>query len=205
MSKYDNLFNKPRQTETVKRPNSFITATLPTVENTSHFDYKDNLFPELSSNKGPVSKKVNETKKYSDITATVNEVKTEAVFVNPVPAGWVQYSKSTSNNKKTCLFDVNHGEKTKRQLEIEQHDALVNDPMFVHKQMVSALAKNWSKYKTDYDALHGEGAYDLLHYSDPMYSDDNLSDDEKDSRQNSGDEYDYDYDYDYGMVSVKKM
>ena len=203
MSKYDNLFNKPRQTETVKRPNSFVTEP---VKNTSHFDYKDNLFPELSSIKGPVSTKVNETKKYSDITATVNEVKTEAVFVNTVPPGWVQYSKSKSKNINNCLFDVNHGEKTKRQLEIEQEDSLVNDPIYIHNQMVSALANNWSKYKTNYDVIHGQGAYDLLHYSDPIYSDDNLSDDEKEARHYSGDEHDnsYDYDCNYGMLPVKR-
>ena len=190
MSKYDNLFNNP---QTVKRPNSFITVT-PAIQNTSHCDYKDNLFPELSSSKASTSIKANETKKYSDITATVNEKKMVAAM-NPVPAGWIQYSKSDTKNN--CLFDVTYGEKTKRQLELEREDVLVNESMYIHHQMVSALANNWNKYKTQYDVIHGQGAYDLLHYSESIYSDDNLSDDEKDSRQYSGDEYDYDCDYDY--------
>jgi hypothetical protein len=193
MSKYDNLFNKPRQVETVKRTNSFITVT-PVVENTSHFDYKDNLFPELSISKASISTKANETKKYADITAIINDKKM-VTDVNPVPAGWIQYSKSMI--KKNCIFDVRYGEKTKRQLEQERHDTLVNESMYIHNQMISALANNWNRYKTQYDAIHGEGAYDLLHYTESIYSDDNLSDDEKDNHRYSGDEYEYDCDYDY--------
>jgi hypothetical protein len=62
--------------------------------------------------------------------------------------------------------------------------------------MKLALANNWNKYKQQYDEIHGEGAYDLVYYTEPIYSslDENFSDDENDNTPYSSEEEYYSYD-----------
>ena len=36
--------------------------------------------------------------------------------------------------------------------------------------MISTLTNTWSRYKMQYDLLHGEDAYDLVYYTEPIYS-----------------------------------
>jgi hypothetical protein len=105
--------------------------------------------------------------------------------------GWVQYTKS-----KSTLFDVTYGDKTKRQIEQEQYDAKLNDPLYIYNKTMSTLANNWNKYKRQYDEIHGEGAYELAYYTESIYPslDEHFSDDEKESHTYSSEEEYYSYD-----------
>ena len=150
-------------------------------------NYKEELFPDLSVNKvGPsiaVSNTINtNSKNYANIAATVNEVK--IAEKNPVLPGWIQYSKS---NKKNTFFDVTYGDKTKRQIEQEKKEALLNNPIYIHNKTMTTLANNWNRYKRQYDEIHGEGAYELAYYTEPIYPslDEHLSDDEKETKSYS--------------------
>jgi hypothetical protein len=196
MSKYDNLFknvsNSDKSTTMSLKPNIFLSKD--TNEKDTKYNYKEELFPDLSVNKvGPsVSNTINtSSKNYANITSTVNEVK--KANKNHVMPGWVQYSKS--NTKKTIFFDVTYGDKTKRQIEQEQKEAALNNPVYIHNKMKLALANNWNKYKQQYDEIHGEGAYDLVYYTEPIYSslDENFSDDENDNTPYSSEEEYYSY------------
>lgn len=199
MSKYDNLFkntyNSDKSTTMSLKPNIFLSKD--TNENDTKYNYKEELFPDLSVNKvgSSVSNTINaSSKNYANITATVNEVK--KANKNPVIPGWVQYSKS--NTKKTIFFDVTYGDKTKSQIEQEQKDAALNNPVYIHNKMRFALANNWNKYKQQYDEIHGEGAYDLVYYTEPIYPslDENFSDDENDNTPySSEEEYNSYYNY----------
>jgi hypothetical protein len=187
MSKFDKLFNTPTATNngSFKRPNSFILKDSNTVTKTN-FDYKEEAFPDLLvCNKALVNTSAVVTKKYSDIAATVNEVK--KVEENPVPPGWTQFTRSKGNWR----FNIAHGEKTKRQLELDQEEALLNNPAYIYNQMITTLSNNWLRYKKQYDSIHGEGAYDLIYYLEPVYPDDEyLSDGAINSNNN---EYEYEY------------
>ena len=110
--------------------------------------------------------------------------------------GWVQYTKSTTKN--TILFDVTYGDKTKRQIEQEQEYAMLNDPLYIYNKTMTTLANNWNKYKRQYDEVHGEGAYELIHYTKPIYPslDEHFSDDEKESNLYSSEEESSYYSYD---------
>jgi hypothetical protein len=194
-SKYDNLFknayNSDKSTAPISnKPNIFLSKDTNNNENIQKkFNYKEELFPDLTVNK-VVSIVNNNSNNYATITAKVNEVK--IVEKNPVLPGWIQYTKS---NKSTTFFDVRYGDKTKRQIEQEKKDALLNEPFYIHNKMMSVLAKNWNKYKQQYDELHGEGAYDLIYYTEPIYPslDEHLSDDEKETKSCSSEEEDYSY------------
>jgi hypothetical protein len=200
MSKYDNLFknayNSDKSLPISNRPNIFISKDINNNQKDTNFNYKEELFPDLSVNKVGSTVRNTNSNNYASITAKVNEVK--IVEKNPVLPGWIQYTKS---NKNTSLFDVRYGDKTKRQIEEEKEqekrDSLLNDPFYIHNKTVSALAKNWNKYKQQYDEFHGEGAYDLIYYTEPIYPslEDYLSDNEKETHQYSSEE-DTSYYYD---------
>lgn len=198
MSKYDNLFKNTYNSEKSLKPNIFLSKD--TNENNpkdTKFNYKEELFPDLSVNKvvASVTNTTNaNSKNYANIAATVNEVK--IVKKNPVLPGWVQYTKSTTKN--TILFDVTYGDKTKRQIEQEQEYAMLNDPLYIYNKTMTTLANNWNKYKRQYDEVHGEGAYELIHYTKPIYPslDEHFSDDEKESNLYSSEEESSYYSYD---------
>lgn len=202
MSKYDNLFkntyNSDTSTRSSLKPNVFLSKDAnENNQKDTKFNYKEELFPDLSVNKVlttiPVTNAITtNSKNYANIAATVNEVK--IVEKNPVLPGWVQYTKSTTKN--TILFDVTYGDKTKRQIEQEHHDAMLNDSLYIYNKTMTTLAKNWNKYKRQYDELHGEGAYELAYYTEPIYPslDEHFSDDEKESNSYSSEEEYYSYD-----------
>ena len=200
MSKYDNLFKTtplPTSTYSTFKTNIFLSKDTNENQNIQkNFNYKEELFPDLSVNKVGTSIVTNtintNSKNYANIAATINEVK--IVEKNPVLPGWIQYSKSKSkskSNKKTTFFDVAYGDKTKRQIEQEQtqekEEALLNDPIYIHNKTMTTLANNWNRYKRQYDEIHGEGAYELAYYTEPIYPelDEHLSDDEKETKSYS--------------------
>lgn len=181
MSKYDNLFKKPVTTSTSNsnssiKHNSFIVKQTPAeieANARANYNYKEEAFPDLIvGNKPSVNTCVAETKKYSDITATVNEVK--KIEKSNVPPGWTQFTRTKGNYR----FDIVHGEKTKRQLEMEEEDALLDNPAYIYNKMITKLSDNWLRYKNQYDSIHGEGAYDLIYYLEPIYPEDETSSDE---------------------------
>jgi hypothetical protein len=195
MSKFDKLFSKPTPTASANngsfgRPNSFIVKDT-NLEKKINYDYKEEAFPELLvCNKSLVNTSDIVTKKYSDIAATVNEIK--KVENNPVPPGWTQFTRSKGNWK----FDIVHGEKTKRQLEMDQEEALLNNPAYIYNQLITTLSKNWLRYKTQYDSIHGEGAYDLIYYLEPVYPEDEYLSDGSSNNNNSNNEYVNKFSYD---------
>lgn len=192
MSKYDNLFNKPNPIINDKRPNSFLSNKDKEKEkekDTKNYNYKDNEFPDLipPAKTEQVATAAASVKKYSDIAATISEVK--KVQNALIPPGWTGYFKDKETNK----FIIRHGEKTKRQLEMDEEDAIINSPLYIYNQMITRLANNWSQYKIQYDSIHGEGAYDLVHYSPPVYPDDEYFLDEPLNTPPIIDEYEYEY------------
>ena len=187
MSKFDKLFNTPTVTSSNNgsfgRPNSFIVKDVNAIKK-ANYDYKEEAFPELLvGNKTLVNTTVIKTKKYSDIASTVNEVK--KVEENSVPPGWTQFTRSKGNWK----FEIVHGEKTKRQLEMDQEEELLNNPAYIYNQMITTLSNNWLRYKTQYDSIHGEGAYDLVYYLDPVYPEDEYLSDGAINNDNNNSEY----------------
>jgi hypothetical protein len=210
MSKFDNVFNKiesNKNTNTntnngsVFKTNIFLSKN---KSNTKEYAYKDNEFPDLVvSNKQPSAVvQINDDKKYANITSitTTNEVKIPKE--NTVPPGWVQYSKPKGSNKS--LFIVTHGDKTKQQLQQEAELNMLNNPLYIHDLMISTLESNWNRYKLQYDAIHGEGAYDLVYYMEPRYEeDDNLS--ENASDVDNDNDYSYSSEEDYNFNNRKNF
>ena len=49
---------------------------------------------------------------------------------------------------------------------------LQEDPNYIMNEIMYITHKIWLKHKTIYDNIHGEGAYDDLHYLSPVYDSD---------------------------------
>jgi hypothetical protein len=187
MSKFDNLFNRPsvtRNTDTgYSKPNSFISRS-EEVKKPKNYNFLEEEFPDLAPKHSGVSNVV-KSKKYSDIASTVNEV----VVVKSIPAlpGWTQYSIC----KKTGKVELTHGSKTKRQIEQEKEDAKMTNSLYIYRQMITTLEHNWSRYKKQYDKIHGDGAYDLVYRFETVYPEDEyLSDVEREQDYDNDQEYD---------------
>lgn len=210
MSKFDKLFNTPQATRNTdtsyldKKPNSFISRA-DAVEKSKTYHFVEDQFPVFSSTKADdkASALATESKKYSDITSTLTEVEVEVIKSNPVIPGWTQYSIC----KKTGKIEVLYGSKTRNQMEQEKEEAKMNNSLYIYRQMVSSLEQNWARYKKQYDKIHGNGAYELAHYSEPVYPDDEYSFDgepEKEKEKEKGYEND-DYEYNsYSLGDTKK-
>lgn len=208
MSKFDNLFNRPSSSVTrnaiassvstlEKKQNSFVSRS-EEVKKPKTYNFLEEEFPDLAPKKKSLSiadpsiadlstadPSVDESKKYSDITSTVNEV--AVVKSIPVLPGWTQYSVC----KKTGKVEVTHGSKTKRQIEQEKEASKMANSLYIYREMITTLEQNWSRYKKQYDKIHGEGAYDLVYQFELVYPEDEyLSDVEKD--QDNDNDYEYD-------------
>ena len=160
--------------ETIKRPT---------------FDLKPIEFPNLSvvSSKNDTKNNANNnSKKYSTIVTTVITTVTTVEEKIYVPPGWVQYT----SYKSKYPFTITVGEKTKSEL------TLLESQQDIHyiPSIISQLSTNWDKYKTNYDKLHGQGAYDKIYFSEPIYPSDEYNSDSEPEPEYSNDTQD-DYDY----------
>jgi hypothetical protein len=156
------------------------------------FDLKTEEFPNLSVVSSKNNTK-NNTKKYStivNITAvtTVTHLVTTVEEKIYVPPGWVQYIKY----KSKYPFTITVGEKTCSEL------TFLEGQQEIHyiPSVISQLSTNWDNYKTNYDKLHGQGAYDDIYFSEPIYPSDEYNSDSESEPEYSNDTQD-DYNYEY--------
>ena len=158
------------------------------------YNYQEGDFPDLApSKKGVLENNQNVDTKYATIAALSNDPIIVSNKVTVLP-GWIQYTKY----KDKYGFTVKYGDKTRSQILQEQKDRLKSNPTYIHNHMIDTLVGNWSRYKINYDEIHGEGAYNQIYYTEPIYSsEDFYSDVESDhDTYDSYDEYaSYDENY----------
>ncbi len=157
------------------------------VKKEKKYNYQENDFPDLVSSKKALSENIQNTDtNYATIAATSNETIIVSNDVT-VPTGWIQYTK----HKNKYGFTVKYGHKTRSQILQEQKDKLKSNPTYIYNNMIATLLGNWSRYKLNYDKIHGEGAYDDIHYTEPIYSSEDFNSDVESDREtyDSYDEY----------------
>ena len=195
MSKFDNLFKNDRSANSSrndvisnKNTNSFVfkDAERDDTNKKTSYDFKETEFPDLTIGKQATLTTTTKDKNYANITLTVNEIPIENKIM--VPPGWTQYTFC----KKSGLLEVVNGSKTKRQIEQEKEDSHMSNSNVIYKEMIITLEQNWLRYKKQYDKIHGEGAYDLVYYTEPVYPEDDYF---SDTDNGNGSSYDYDLDY----------
>ena len=153
------------------------------------FDLNNEIFPELQ---GTFTQNNNNNKKqYSSIVLNSdnnNNINNNNIKEKiHVPPGCVQYIVH-KNNKEKYPFTIIYGDKTKSELDFIESQ---KEPQFI-SCVISTLKNNWESYQIKYDKLHGEGAYDLIYYSKPIYPSDEYDSDS----EPEADSYDNDDNYD---------
>ncbi len=141
------------------------------------YDYKDELFPDLiTSNKLSAVTKDSGVN-YANAAATVIETET-VVKAYEVPADKTEYTFNKTTGKTTVAY----GKKSNSELERDKRLQQESEPNYIGDTILKELSCNWKRYKTEYNKIHGQDAYDNLHYLDPIYptSDEEYSDYEKD-------------------------
>ncbi len=148
------------------------TSTKPVV-----YDYKDELFPDLlTSNKGNTKTKDNGFN-YANAAATVvSTVSLEKAYT--VPSDKTEYTFNKTTGKTTVVY----GKKSNSELERDRRVEIESDPNYIGENILKELSGNWNRYKTEYNKIHGQNAYDNRFYLDPIYptSDEEYSDSERD-------------------------
>jgi len=157
------------------------------VKKEKKYNYQENDFPDLvPSKKVFIEYDQNLDTNYATIAAISNET---IIISNDVtvPPGWIQYTK----DKNKYGFTVKYGDKTKTQILQEQKDKLKSNPGYIYNNMIATLVGNWSRYKLNYDNIHGEGSYDQIYYTEPIYSSEDFNSDVESDHEtcDSYDEY----------------
>lgn len=153
-----------RRTRPIYNPNnnSIKTILIPTYD----IQKSINEFPglNLSDSKKVYSKENTievDNKSFKTILNKIQPVSTiQKKYVKP---GWVEISFI---NKK---IEYIHGEKTSEQINREVKESLENNHHYCMSKAVDKMVKNHEKYKITYDILYGEGSYDQMYYSKPVY------------------------------------
>lgn len=147
-NKGDNMFNR-KTTFTTKQP----TPAAIYVHNEANF-------PEFISNKKEIvsDSKPNNALIYADVVSAV--IETEKVSKDStVPTGWTQITV----DKKTGKMEIEVSNTEKEQIIQKQLDESTTT------KIIKELEHKWSRYKIEYDLIHGENAYHEAHYSAPIY------------------------------------
>jgi hypothetical protein len=189
--------NTTTNTNTNNFRNTFISSTKPITE----FNLSNEAFPDLlvSNNKKPQVANANATSSKNVLNYTNMALKLDAKNESNVvkkaeevvPPGWVQYTV----NKNTGKITVSHSKKTNYELVKEKRLLIESDPYFAWMMTLKELSINWNKYKVIYDKIHGQGAYEEMYYSEPIYPglDATFYSDE-DSENEHFNDYNYHYD-----------
>ena len=124
-------------------------------------------------------------------TDAVNTVIPEAIVEEAkVLPKWVSYSRQ---NGTTIVYTGSYI-LDKLKLEKEQQ-ILENSPNVLMKNVIDKLQKKWEKFKVEYDLIHGDGSYDNLYISSPVYGQEYDLDDEDYYDDTNSNEYLYTNEY----------
>lgn len=175
-----------RHRENNRNSNNNIFSSKTKQEKSIEFDMKNEDFPELglSINNNP-SEQLNEAKNFLEAVNTI--VITEDVS-DKIKDGWIVMTKEK----------MIEGELTQYQKKQKKRSALEATPRFIMEQIHTALCEKWEKRIEEYDALHGDGAYESVYYLPPVYDDFYKYEETDSDYDDNTDNYDIDDYSDYG-------
>lgn len=145
------------------------------------YNYQDELFPDLTlSNKSTTSTKENGCN-YASAAATVTNIG-PVKKVYEIPANKTEYTFNKTTGKTTVAY----GKKSNSELERDKQLQLESEPNYIGETILKELSGNWTRYKTEYDKIHGQHAYDVRFHTAPIYpdTDEEYSDQERDYYSN---------------------
>uniref|UniRef100_A0A6C0ITD9 Uncharacterized protein n=1 Tax=viral metagenome TaxID=1070528 RepID=A0A6C0ITD9_9ZZZZ len=163
LSNYYNSNNNPSKPRTL----------LPAIVNRD-FNSETHMFPDLLAEKTNNTNGTNGTNSINDISEFKNTLlKQIDVPVNQeikktfVKKGWLEIKGNTNNVGK---IDYTYGSENQYlDYEDELRDFYDNNMNLFVSREIDKMKLRWDKYKYDYNEIYGEGAYEELYYSSPVY------------------------------------
>jgi hypothetical protein len=159
----ENTFLKPRQTNNYNeqryRPRRHNQEP-PKPKVIPQFTMAEEMFPTLGTNQS-----LNETackQNYKDVISTCLEKEKEEEK-NKVSSGWVEITQI----KGVCHY--RYGSETRYQMRSRVRDEFESTPHYIMNKAVTDIMKKRDNYITDYDSIHGEGAYEERFVLPPVY------------------------------------
>lgn len=152
-------------------------------------------FPIIESNNDNITTNYNNSQNFKDILFKQTNLKNDEIIEkkNYVKQGWVEI-KADPNN--LGIIEYNYGSKNQYlDYEDEMRDFYSNSKNFtiLMNKTVEKMKIRWDKYKDDYNNEYGEGAYEDLYYSTPIYGSDYETESEISVEDNNYNEEYYDY------------
>ena len=179
-----NTFKQESRNNNFRRPttnrnhynnnNKSRTTSLPVIVK-PEFNMETNLFPELNNNNN--NNNNNKDKNESTIHDCDFEFKNTLLKKIDVPVnteikqtfvkkGWVEIKGNNGNGN----IEYTYGSKNQYlDYEEELRDLYDSNINFFMSREIDKMKQRWDKYKNDYNEIYGEGAYEDLYYSSPVY------------------------------------
>lgn len=185
--------NRTKDRDTYRNPKMFSSKTKEEKQVQPDFVIKNEDFPELvQSTDSNLCEQPTEAKNFLDAVNTVNIVE-EDKDKDKIKDGWIVMTKGNNNQ----VLELK-GELTIYQQKQEKLRLLEENPNFIMEKIGTALCEKWEKRIQDYDAIHGEGAYENVYYLPPVYDDFYKYEDTDSDNDDNMDNYDMDDYSDYG-------
>ena len=195
-NRFSNLDNssfqeKPKNKKPVNNSNSFIKKSEQKVK---YLDINNTeIFPDLANNSEKEKEKEvcldkNKNKNIQKFSDIVNNNPNEFIEKKDreVKPGWVEIYLDKNTRKIIHAYNEN---------DLNLNDELnndINDNLdIIMNDVIESINKNRLKYINYYDSIHGEGAFEELHYLPPVYGPEYDSESEEESNEeDENDEYD---------------
>jgi hypothetical protein len=191
----NNSFNKPSSNQSSSNQSSSNQSSSRPISKDNYRKDKNNHFKDLTSKVKPIeftitdalfptltpiliSSNDNFTNFKDALNHQAESIVIEDITLSP---GWIQISKV---DNKSIISQDKLGPYDYKMQELQTLQELQEDPNYIMNKAIISMQRIWLKYKTNYDNIYGEGAYDDLHYSYSVY---NYESDESDEL------YDNDY------------
>lgn len=123
-----------------------------------------NQFPELSSVNNNIIESQNYENTYNNVVST-NNIEPVNSYKNEPTAGWIIIKKNTSTRDIETEYIPS---------EIIKNNNIINidydSPHYIMSKIAELTVSNREYYRREYDQIHGRGAFNELHYMQPIYS-----------------------------------
>jgi len=122
------------------------------------FTMVEEMFPTLGANISTNETTCNQN--YKDVISTRLEKEEEK---NKVPSGWVEIRQV----KGVCHY--RYGSETHYQMKCRLREEFESTPHYIMNKAVTEIMKKRDNHITEYDSIHGEGAYEERFVLPPVY------------------------------------
>jgi len=116
------------------------------------FNLANELFPDLGMIRNDIIDEPIQKNNYRDIVTAVEVLNPDTE--DAVKPGWVEITS------KNGIHTYRYGASTLYEQKKKEKEQRENSPHFIMNKAVTLMTERWENYKSEYNAIHGENAYE---------------------------------------------